>query len=103
MLLFSNLGQHEPVFHSAAAFQNIRIVWRVVTFTNDFRGAELELWRESSGACPLNVGIVVVAPRVLAAHDVDLVEAARVAADAFELIQRISPCNHRFFGLKDTG
>lgn len=44
--LLAFLGQDELVLHTAAAFQDIRIVWRVVAFTNNICRAKLELVRK---------------------------------------------------------
>lgn len=84
-LLLALLRQNKPVFHAAAALQNIRVFRVVVALADDIRGTQLKFLREGRSACPLDGFVVVVGAAVLAPHDVHLVVAARGAADAFEL------------------
>ncbi|KFZ13991.1 hypothetical protein V502_06317, partial [Pseudogymnoascus sp. VKM F-4520 (FW-2644)] len=82
---FSPLRQQQPILDTATPLQHPRILRAIVAFTYHIRAPELELLRQISRARPLDVLVVVVAPRVLAAHHVDLVVSTSVSADAFEL------------------
>lgn len=77
--------QHQAVFNTAATFQDVGIVGRVVTFADDVGGGELEFFGKGGLAGPLYVLVIVVGTGVLAAHHIDFVKALRVAADACEL------------------
>lgn len=77
--------EHKPIFDTAAALEDIWILRVVVSFADDVRGTELEFLGERGGACPLNVVFVVIGASVLATHDVDFIQAAGGATDAFEL------------------
>lgn len=75
-LLVSLVREYEPVLEAAASFEDVWVVRRVVAFADDVCRAELEFLRERGGTGPLDVVLVVVGARVLAAHYVHVVEAA---------------------------
>jgi hypothetical protein len=80
------VGKNEPVFHAAAALQDIWVLGVVVALADDVRGPELELFGQRGSARPLDVVLVVVGACILAAHHVDFIVPACGAADAFELV-----------------
>jgi hypothetical protein len=75
VLLVSLIRQNEPVFNTAATFENVGILWVVVAFADDVGGPELEFLRQRSRACPLYIFGVVVRARILTAHHVHIVKA----------------------------
>ena len=81
-ILVTCVCEHESVFHTTAAFQNIGIFGVVVAFADDICGAELELVWQRSCACPLDILRIVVGSGVLAAHYVNFIEAFGAAAYA---------------------
>lgn len=85
ILFLPLLSEHESILDATAALQDVWVVGVVVAFADDICGAELELFGERGGACPLDRVVVVVRARVLAAHHVDLVKTTRGAANAVEL------------------
>lgn len=83
--LLPPLRQQQPILNPTTPLQHPRVLGALVAFAYHIRAPELELLGQISRARPLDVLVVVVAPRVLAAHHVDLVVSTSVAADAFEL------------------
>lgn len=85
VLLLSLIREHKPILNTTAAFQNIRILGVVIALANNVGRAQLELFRQRRRTRPLDILIVVVCAAVLAPHDVDFVDAASGATDAFQL------------------
>ncbi|KAL8944437.1 MAG: hypothetical protein Q9216_000488 [Gyalolechia sp. 2 TL-2023] len=85
ILQFANIGENEPVLDSTAALQDIGIAGGFIAFTDDVGRTKLEFRGQGCGTSPLDVLIIVVGALVLTAHDIDVVQAPSVAADAFQL------------------
>jgi hypothetical protein len=83
VLLLALVREHEPVLDAAAALQDVWVVGRVVALADDVGGAQLEVRRQRRRAGPVRIVAVVAGAGILAAHDVDLVEASSITADAF--------------------
>jgi hypothetical protein len=59
ILLFSKLGKNKAIFHTAAPFQNVRVIWRAVALANHICGTKLEFWWQGSFACPVNIILII--------------------------------------------
>ncbi|KFY10638.1 hypothetical protein V492_04909 [Pseudogymnoascus sp. VKM F-4246] len=83
--LLPPLRQQQPILHATTPLQHPRILRSIIAFTYDIRAPQLKLLGQISRARPLDILVVVIAAGVLAAHHIDAVVTAAVAAGAFEL------------------
>lgn len=85
ILALARLGENKSILNTTAPLQDRRILNRVIALTRHVGSTKLELRRQRRLARPLHVRVVVVGAAVGAAHDVDIVKAFCVAADACQL------------------
>jgi hypothetical protein len=83
ILLLSFFGQEQPIFDSAAAFEDEGILWRAIAFTLDFGGAKLEVLRNIGSACPLDTPFIIIGTCIFTSHDFDLVVTASIPTNTF--------------------
>lgn len=89
-------SQHEAILHAAAALEDVVVVGPTVAFAHDLGAAQFQCGRQRRRARPLDVLVTVACALVLAAHHVDLVQAADFGArDAGQLRHRRHPAVRR--------
>lgn len=53
------IGEYETILDRTAPFEDVWIVWRFVTFANNFGGTKLEFWGKRGFACPFYVVFII--------------------------------------------